>query len=89
MRILQMVYRLFLMAFVILFAYPKEDSPIVWGKLITAVRADDLIPVWQHFYDEKGKLMRVLNFKEIVSFGGHFQYPVFFVPNLLLTRFRL
>ncbi len=21
--------------------------------------------------------------------GGHFQYPVFFVPNLLLTRFRL
>ncbi len=49
---------------------PKEDSPIVWGKLITAVRADDLIPVWQHFYDEKGNLMRVLNFKEIVSFGG-------------------
>ncbi|MCY3871019.1 MAG: outer membrane lipoprotein-sorting protein [Gemmatimonadetes bacterium] len=49
---------------------PKEDSPIVWGKLITAVRADDLIPVWQHFYDEKGNLMRILNFKEIVSFGG-------------------
>ena len=49
---------------------PKDDSPIVWGKLITAVRADDLIPVWQHFYDEKSNLMRVLNFKEIVSFGG-------------------
>ena len=49
---------------------PKEDSPIVWGKLITAVRADDLVPVWQHFYDEKDNLMRVLNFKEIVSFGG-------------------
>lgn len=49
---------------------PKEDSPIVWGKLITAVRADDLIPVWQHFYDEKGNLMKILNFKEIASFGG-------------------
>ncbi len=49
---------------------PKEDSSIVWGKIITAVRAKDYIPIWQHFYDEKGKLMRVLNFKEVKKFGG-------------------
>ena len=49
---------------------PKEDSPIVWGKLIAAVRASDLIPVWQHFYDETGRLMRVMNFKEVKSFDG-------------------
>ena len=49
---------------------PKEDSPIVWGKLVVAVRASDYIPVWQHFYDEKGNLMRVLNFKEIKQFNG-------------------
>ncbi len=49
---------------------PKEDSPIVWGKVVTAVRKDDHIPVWQHFFDEKDRLMRVLNFKDIKSFGG-------------------
>ncbi len=49
---------------------PKEDSPIVWGKIIAAVCARDLIPVWQHFYDEKGNLMRILNFEGIKSFNG-------------------
>lgn len=49
---------------------PKEDSPIVWGKVISAVRSSDYLPVWQHYYDEKEKLMRVLNYKEIKSFGS-------------------
>ena len=49
---------------------PKEDSPIVWGKLIIAIRVNDRIPVWQHFYDETGRLTRVMNFKEIKSFDG-------------------
>ncbi len=49
---------------------PKEDSPIVWGKVVSAVRSSDYLPVWQHFYDEKEKLMRVLNYKEIKSFGS-------------------
>ncbi len=49
---------------------PKEDSPIVWGKLIVAIRVSDRIPVWQHFHDEAGRLTRVMNFKEIKSFDG-------------------
>ena len=49
---------------------PKEDSPIVWGKLIVAIRVSDSIPVWQYFYDETGRLTRVMNFKEIKSFDG-------------------
>lgn len=48
---------------------PKEDTAIVWGKIITAVRKSDYLPVWQHYYDEKNKLMRVLNYKEIKTFG--------------------
>ena len=48
---------------------PKEDSPIVWGKIVAAVRSGDYIPVRQRFYDEKGNLMRVMNFKEIKTFG--------------------
>ena len=68
---------------------PKEDLPIVWGKLILAVKLPpsspfgkggkggvlepariDYIPVWQKFYDEKGRLMRVLNFRKIKEFGS-------------------
>ena len=49
---------------------PKEDSPIVWGKLVVAIRESDRIPVWQHFYDETGRLARVMNFKEVKSFDG-------------------
>ncbi|MCG9126926.1 outer membrane lipoprotein-sorting protein [Candidatus Poribacteria bacterium] len=49
---------------------PNEDSTIVWGKIISAVRSTDYIPVWQHFYDEKGKLMRILNYKDIKAFGS-------------------
>ena len=56
---------------------PKEDSPIVWGRIVAAVRASDYIPVWQHFYDEKGNLMRVMNFKEIKTFGDKI------VPSLI------
>ena len=48
---------------------PKEDSPIVWGKIVAAVQSSDYLPVWQRFYDEKGNLMRVMNFKEIKTFG--------------------
>ena len=49
---------------------PKEDSPIVWGKIVAAVQSSDYTPVWQRFYDEKGHLMRVMNLKEIRTFSG-------------------
>jgi len=49
---------------------PKENTPIVWGKIELAVRESDYLPVWQKFYDEKGDLMRVMNFKEIKQLGG-------------------
>ena len=48
---------------------PKEDSPIVWGRIVAAMQSSDYTPVWQRFYDEKGNLMRVMNFKEIKTFG--------------------
>ena len=49
---------------------PKEDTPSVWGKIVIAVREEDYLPVWQKFYDERGKLMRVMNFREIKTIGG-------------------
>lgn len=49
---------------------PKKDLPVVWGKVITAVQESDYIPVWQKFYDEKEKVMRILSFKESKEFDG-------------------
>ena len=49
---------------------PKEGLPIVWGHIIAAVQAEDYMPVWEKYYDEKGKLMRVLYFKDINTFDG-------------------
>ncbi len=49
---------------------PKEGLPIVWGHVTIAVRENDYIPVWEKFYDEKGKLMRVMNFSDIKNFGN-------------------
>jgi outer membrane lipoprotein-sorting protein len=49
---------------------PKEGLPVVWGKIIAAVRKGDYIPVWDRYYDEKGRLMRVINFKDIRRFDG-------------------
>lgn len=49
---------------------PKPDVPVVWGYFVMAVREDDLIPVWERYYDEKGRLMRTLRFSEIREFSG-------------------
>jgi len=48
---------------------PKEGLPIVWGHIIIAVRQQDYMPLWQKYYDEKGKLMREMIFKEEKAFG--------------------
>jgi len=49
---------------------PKEDSPIVWGRIVVKVRKNDYIPVREDFYDEKGRHMRVMRLKDIKPLGG-------------------
>jgi outer membrane lipoprotein-sorting protein len=48
---------------------PRVETPTVWGRILVKVRRDDYIPVTQHYYDEKGQLIRVLTFSEIARFG--------------------
>jgi len=48
---------------------PQEDLPIVWGNIVIAARKSDHLPIWQKYYDEKGKLMRVLRYRDIRTFG--------------------
>lgn len=49
---------------------PKEDLPIVWGHILIAVQKEGYLPVWEKYYDEKGKLMRQIFFKDIKVFGN-------------------
>lgn len=49
---------------------PREGLPVVWGKIVAAVRKDGYLPVWDRYYDEKGRLMRVINFREVKNLGG-------------------
>jgi outer membrane lipoprotein-sorting protein len=49
---------------------PNENTPVVWGKIILSVRESDYLPVREEYYDEKGKLMRLMEFKDIRQMGG-------------------
>jgi outer membrane lipoprotein-sorting protein len=49
---------------------PKEGRPIVWGHIILGIREADLIPLWYKYYDEKGKLMREMIYRDVKDFSG-------------------
>lgn len=49
---------------------PREDLPVVWGNIVIAVRATDSLPVWQKYYDEQGRLMRIMEYGDIRPFGS-------------------
>jgi hypothetical protein len=49
---------------------PREGLPIVWGNIVFTVRKKDRLPVEARYYDEKGNVMRVLEYKDIREFGG-------------------
>ena len=53
---------------------PKPDAPVVWGKLVIWVRTKDLLPTRQEYYNERGKLMRVMEFLKYKKMSGRL-YP--------------
>jgi outer membrane lipoprotein-sorting protein len=48
---------------------PKEGVPVVWGYLVMAVRESDVLPLWERYYDERGRLMRTMEFRDVRQFG--------------------
>lgn len=44
---------------------PKPDAPVIWGKIISYVDKNKYLPVKQEFYNEKQKLIRVMNFSDV------------------------
>ena len=59
---------------------PKPAAAVVWGKITLEVRQADLMPVWQRYYDEDGKLVRELIFSEYKTVSGRL------IPTRLVMR---
>jgi outer membrane lipoprotein-sorting protein len=49
---------------------PKPEAAVVWGKIIAYVRVTDHVPLMYEYYDEKGKLIRVMELTDIKPMGG-------------------
>lgn len=48
---------------------PKENAPVVWGKEVLQIR-EDLVILRHEFFDQDGKLVKVLEAREIAMMGG-------------------
>ncbi len=49
---------------------PKEDAPVVWGKVITWIDVNDYMQLKTEFYDEDGYLINTMIGKNIKMMGG-------------------
>ena len=49
---------------------PKPDAAVVWGKMIYYARTADCLPVKQEFYDQHGKLKKVMTASEYRNMHG-------------------
>ena len=59
---------------------PKPEAAVVWGKVVLEVRQADLMPTWQQFYDEEGKLVREITLSDYKTMGGRL------VPTQMVVR---
>jgi len=49
---------------------PREQTATVWGRIILVVQKKDLFPLKQEYYDDKGSLMRIMEFTDVQVLGG-------------------
>jgi len=49
---------------------PKPTAPVVWGRLVHWVRKKDYLPARTEYYDEKGVLMRTMEYSDVRQFGN-------------------
>jgi outer membrane lipoprotein-sorting protein len=60
--------------------HPKPEAPVVWGKIVSTVRAEDYMPLSMTYFDEDGEEVRVFTFEEIKEMGGRI------LPTVLTIR---
>ncbi len=56
---------------------PKPDAPVVWGKLLLTIMADDYTPLLERYYDEDMKLARTFTFSDMKQLAGRKRPSVF------------
>ncbi len=49
---------------------PKEDTVTVWAKIVVIVDREDLMPIEQQYFNERGEQVRQMKFLEIKDFNG-------------------
>ncbi|MFH1809418.1 MAG: outer membrane lipoprotein-sorting protein [Pseudomonadota bacterium] len=49
---------------------PKPDAPVVWGKIVMHVRAEDRLADRVDYLDEKGALVRTITFSDFGEVSG-------------------
>ena len=49
---------------------PKKDAVSLWAAIELTVRKDDLLPVREEYYDDKGRLQRTMEFSGTGDLGG-------------------
>ncbi len=50
---------------------PKEDAPVVWGKIIVEADLKNAVPITETFYDDRMKKVRVMTFSKVEKHGSH------------------
>ena len=49
---------------------PKPEAPVIWGRIEQQIRKRDRMPLWAHYYDEDGTLVRTMSFSDFKVMGG-------------------
>jgi outer membrane lipoprotein-sorting protein len=51
---------------------PKEDAPVVWGKIRMQIAKENFVPLQAVYFDEDGIEKRVLYYSDVKRYGTHY-----------------
>jgi len=61
---------------------PKEDSAVVWGKIISVVDTTHYTNVKDTFYDEEGEAVRTFSYSDVKQFGAYYAPTIWRIEPL-------
>lgn len=61
---------------------PKEDAPVVWGKIVINVDTRTYTSTKDLFYDEDGELVRIFSYKNVKKFGKYYSPTIWRVNSV-------
>ena len=62
---------------------PKPGAAVIWGKLYHWIRPGDYVPIRQDFYDERGRLVKRLDYSDIEQVSDRTVPRTWLMTNLL------